>query len=388
MNSRERFLATMRFEPVDRGIAWEWHFMPATVARWHNEGLPSDVYLPTDSGGAWIAPDRGSGDQGARTLGAFFGLDMGQPYCQGQTANVPLNTGMLPGFQRRILRDSPERLVLIDAGGITQEVIKGIEPAMPRFLDYPVHGREDFEALQRRYDAQAAARYAPDWSAYRRAIAERDFPLCLRFDGPFGRIRRWMGTTGMMYTLYDDPKLFEAMCAFHSAFLVDCLERTLSEVAVDYANIWEDMAYKNGPLISPAHVRRFMLPGYRQIVDCLRRHGVDIVFVDSDGNCDALIPIWLEAGINGLWPLEVAAGSDALRYRREYGRELLLVGGIDKRELSKGLDDVRQEVMRKVPAMVTSGGYIPTVDHSVPPDVPLENYIVYREMLGELLAGR
>jgi len=387
MNSRERFLATMRFEPVDRGIAWEWHFMPATVARWHAEGLPDDVYLPTDASGAWVAPGTAKGDQSGRSLGAFFGLEKGQPYCQGMMANVPLNTGMLPGFRRRILHDSAERRVFVDAGGVTQEVIKGIEPAMPRFLDYPVHNREEFEALERRYDASQAKRFAPDWSAYRRAVAQRDCPLSLRFDGLFGRLRRWMGTTGMMYTLYDEPKLFEAMCAFHTEFLVDCLERTLSEVAVDYANIWEDMAYKNGPLISPTHVRRYMLPGYRRIVDCLRQHGVDIVFVDSDGNCDELISIWLEAGINGLWPLEVAAGSDALRYRREYGRDLLLVGGIDKRELSKGIDAVRQEVLRQVPAMLASGGYVPTVDHSVPPDVPFENYVAYHELLSEVSAA-
>jgi len=134
-------------------------------------------------------------------------------------------------------------------------------------------------------------------------------------------------------------------------------------------------------------VRRYMLPGYRRIVDCLRRHEVDIIFVDSDGNCDELIPIWLEAGINGLWPLEVAAGSDALRYRREYGRDLLLVGGIDKRELRKGIDAVRQEVLRQVPAMLASSGYVPTVDHSVPPDVPFENYVAYRELLSELSAA-
>ena len=110
----------------------------------------------------------------------------------------------------------------------------------------------------------------PTGPAYRREIADHDYPLCLRFDGLFGRLRRWLGTTGLMYLLYDDAALFQAMCAFHTEFLLACIERTLNEIDVDYVNIWEDMAYKNGPLISPRHVRRFMLPGYRRIVDCLR----------------------------------------------------------------------------------------------------------------------
>ena len=137
--------------------------------------------------------------------------------------------------------------------------------------------------------------------------------------------------------------------------------------------------------MSPAHVRKYVLPGYRQIVDLLRAHGIDIIFVDCDGNIDLLIPIWLEAGINGVWPLEVAAGTDPLRLRKEYGHDLLLVGGIDKRELSKGREQVYAQVMRQVPHLNQSGGYIPTVDHSVPPDVPFENYVYFRRLLRELI---
>ena len=110
----------------------------------------------------------------------------------------------------------------------------------------------------------------------------------------------------------------------------------------------------------------------------------DLVFVDCDGNLDLLVPIWLEAGINGVWPIEVAAGMSPVALRQEYGRDLLLVGGIDKRELSKGREQVYAEVMAKVPYLNESGGYIPTVDHSVPPDVPLDNYLYFRQLLRDL----
>jgi uroporphyrinogen decarboxylase len=152
-------------------------------------------------------------------------------------------------------------------------------------------------------------------------------------------------------------------------------------------NIWEDMAYKAGSLISPRVVRNLMLPGYRRICDKLRSHGIDVIFVDCDGNIDELVPIWLEAGINGVWPLEAASGMNPVDLRRQYGRDLLLVGGIDKRELSKGLDEVKVEVQRVVPALYAEGGYIPTVDHSVPPDVPWRNYAYFRRLLGEIAQG-
>ncbi len=109
--------------------------------------------------------------------------------------------------------------------------------------------------------------------------------------------------------------------------------------------------------------------------------------MDCDGNIEQLIPLWLEAGINGVWPLEVAAGMDALRLRQRYGRDLLLVGGIDKRELARDRAAVHAEVLRQVPCLNEQGGYIATVDHSVPPDVPFDNYVYFRELLREL-AGR
>ena len=157
-----------------------------------------------------------------------------------------------------------------------------------------------------------------------------------------------MGLENLLLTIYDDPLLFEAMCIFHTEFVLDTVGQAVEEVDIDYVNIWEDMAFKTGPLMSPAHVRKYMLPGYRQIVDLLRANGIDTIFVDCDGNLDQLIPIWLEAGINGVWPIEVAAGMDPVKLRQTYGQDLLLVGGIDKRELSKDKEAIRTEVMKKV----------------------------------------
>jgi uroporphyrinogen-III decarboxylase len=141
--------------------------------------------------------------------------------------------------------------------------------------------------------------------------------------------------------------------------------------------LWEDMCYNKGPLISPAHFRQFLTPHYRRLTELLRRHGIDIVFVDSDGRVDELIPLWLDAGVNGISPIEIGTtGADPLRYRREFGRDLLMFGGVDKRILAHSPAAIEAEITRLMPLM-EDGGFILAPDHKVPPDVPLAHYQHY-----------
>jgi hypothetical protein len=371
MNARERFLAVMHYQPVDRLPLWEWHFLPDTITRWHGEGLPAHIRLDLPH----AHPD---------SLASYLGLDRGQPYCQGCVELVPVNTAMLPHFDVQVLQEDGEKQTLVDADGVKKLILKHITPAMPQFLDFPVHNRADFAAMVKRYDPSTEGRYPADWPAYAAQVTGRDYPLGLTFDGYVGRLRSWLGLEGLCYLLADDPLLVAEMCEFHTEFILAAIRRALADVTIDYVNIWEDMAYKAGSLISPKVVRALMLPGYKRICVELRAHGIDIIFVDCDGNIDELIPIWLEAGINGLWPLEAASGMDPVALRKHYGRDLLLVGGIDKRELSRGPHAVQAEVARIAPA-IAGGGYIPTVDHSVPPDVPWQNYTYFRRLSADLL---
>ena len=113
----------------------------------------------------------------------------------------------------------------------------------------------------------------------------------------------------------------------------------------------------------------------------LRGYGIDVFSVDCDGNIDELIPIWLEAGINGMLPCEVAAGMDVVKMRKKYGRDIWIVGGIDKRALAQGRRAIDDEIYAKVPFMLENGGYIPSIDHEVPHDISLSNYRYYLEQL-------
>lgn len=137
------------------------------------------------------------------------------------------------------------------------------------------------------------------------------------------------------------------------------------------------MAYNKGSLVSPSFVKKYMIPHYKKITELLHSYGVDIIILDSDGNIWELIPMWLDCGINGVTPNEVAAGMDVIKMRKRFGKRLIIIGGIDKRVLVKSKRVIEQEIQRKVGTLLKQGGYFPRIDHSIPPNVPFENYLHY-----------
>ena len=116
-----------------------------------------------------------------------------------------------------------------------------------------------------------------------------------------------------------------------------------------------------------------MTPYYRRTVGKAREHGQTLFMVDSDGDIRKLIPSWLAVGVNGFVPCEVAAGMDVGEIRQAYGRDVLLFGGIDKRALATGGDALKREIERRA-RVAADGGYIPAVDHNIPPDVSWANF--------------
>ncbi|MGD9081067.1 MAG: hypothetical protein PVG96_17105, partial [Desulfobacterales bacterium] len=90
----------------------------------------------------------------------------------------------------------------------------------------------------------------------------------------------------------------------------------------------------------------------------------------------------LKWGFNCLWACEV--NIDVMDYRslrKEFGRDLRLIGGIDLDALRKDKAAIRQEIEEKVPPLIAEGGFIPLADGRVRADVPFENYVYYRQLL-------
>jgi uroporphyrinogen decarboxylase len=360
MNARERYHATAAFAPADRTFLlppWPWE---QTLKRWRREGLPVDA-----------------------DLAACFGTDV--------EAGFPLamqgryGPHLWPPLQRQVLSQTDQYEVVRDEEGNTVRLFRD-DPAqsMPEWIEYPMRDRDDWEQVIRpRLDAALAGRHpvGADLDRLVRGYESRDYPLGVWCGSLYGWPRSFMGVERLSLMFYDDPHLVHEMCEHIADFAVATLTPLLQRVRFDLAYIWEDMAGKAGPLCSPATYRAFCLGPLKRVTALLHRHGVHHIIVDSDGNNDALVPLWLEAGITGLRFFEVAAGCDAVAARRQYGQDLIIQGAIDKRALAQGPAAIQREVLSKVPWLCQQGGYFPVVDHLVPPDVSLENYRCYARLL-------
>jgi len=388
MNTRERFLATFRFAPCPRTPRWELGYWPGTIQRWYREGLPG-TQQETRNKEPWAGWVRGNGQAGELDLGqhdfprdrdvrAYFGLDK-------DAVAVEISSIPDPPFETTTLEETDQYLIHRDKYGVLCRTLKP-EQGMPEWIDFPVHDRREWERFKtERYQPILSARVPADWELRLAAYRTRDFPLCLgrSLTGFFGTARQILGLEKLLMTFYDDPAWIHEILDSLADFYVSLYDQVLSQVKVDYAVHWEDMCFKNGPLISPRLFTEFMLEPYKRLTGLLRDHGVDIILVDTDGDARKLIPLFLEGGVTGIYPFEVQSHMDVAEIRGLYPR-LCMQGGIDKKALTAGEAAIDQELEERVPVVLT-GGYIPHVDHGVPPDVSWDNFRYYRRKLDAML---
>jgi uroporphyrinogen decarboxylase len=148
-------------------------------------------------------------------------------------------------------------------------------------------------------------------------------------------------------------------------------------------HFWEDICFNTGPMISPDFFRNRVVPRYRQITEVLKAYDIDTVIVDCDGYIEPLVAAWLDGGVNIMFPLERAGRSDPVALRRKFGPRVLLMGGIDKRKIALGGDEIVRELEYLAP-LVDEGGFVPHCDHLCPADVSLENYRFYLQKKREI----
>jgi uroporphyrinogen decarboxylase len=372
MTPRERFVRTLTFGAPDR-VYYEFGLpRRATMEAWYLQGLPR-----MSAAGDYSYPPE---------LRAFVGMD--PSFWQ---AVVPVNLGIYPAFEERILEETGRGRVWSDANGITM-LDAGAHLNTPGFrtrsyVAHPVRTRADWLQMRPRFDPSTLVRYPENWDAQAAALRQRDDPIMMTVNSLFWKARDWVGFEDLCRMLYDDPRLVHDMMEHVTEFIMEVLERALRDVGLDAVMLNEDMSYKTASMISPAMFREFMLPRYKRLVAFFKRHNVSVVLVDSDGCVAQLIPLWLEAGIDATFPIEAAAANDVIAYRQKYGKRLGFFGCIDKREI-RSRERTFIEVMRKVPWLIEQGGYLPSIDHAVPPDVPLRSYLYMCELIKALAEVR
>ena len=353
MNSRERFRACARFEPVDRAFRWEMHPFPETLKRWHAEGMPEDAHLSQ-----------------------IVGYDFFE--------QVRINLNLAPAFTEETLETTDEYRIYRAADGVIKKLrLDTPPPAMPQYVRYPLETRDDWKQLLKRLDPASPSRLPEWWELMKPVYEHVAHPVGVPAGSLFGWLRNWAGIEGIATMLYDDPALVVEMMDHLTELILHVLRQVVFDVQFDFACMWEDMAYKTASLISPRHVEELMVPRYMRITDLLHEAGIDVIMLDSDGNVDELIPLWLACGINFIYPMEVAAGMDVLALREKHGRELIIGGGMDKRVLSGGKAGIRVMVEEKR-ELIAGGGYFPGVDHAIPPDISWENFLYYRQLLADI----
>ena len=382
MTDKERFHATMRFEPCDRPPYWEQGFWGGAVDRWYREGMPrrhgvegDPAYGDTVRG---PATPIGPGDTLCPDVAEGAGLDK-------PCLKIPVELYLCPAFEGEVLEEGQESDVVRDEMGIVKQSPKA-KDSVQHFLSWPVTDLEDFERVAaERLDPSTDARYPADWEdrirkldAYDGVVALGGYPC-----GFFGAPRYLMGEVALLMGFLERPELVARIVDHLADLWAAIYDRVLSQVRADCIHIWEDMSFRNGPLISPALFESFLVPAYRKVTDVARSHGVEVILVDTDGDCRSLMPLFVDGGVTGIYPFEVQAGMD-VRQIREAFPEVQIMGGVDKREIAGGPDRIDAELAKRIPGMVSKGGYIPMADHQVPPDVSWENYRYYRRRVAEM----
>ncbi len=358
MTHRERFLKTYRFEPVDHVPDMEFGYWDDTFTRWHAEGLPEQIN------------DNAIADK-------YFGF--------APLAGVPVNVELLPFFEERVVEETATHKIIINDFGVKCQIHKDGTDGIPRFLDWTLKTPDDWEIFKERLNPHDPARYPDNWDETVEALNNSTVPVQVAAGSLFGRIRDWMGFENIAVAIMEQPEWVEQMMEDITQLSCTVLQEAARHVRIDCAMFWEDMAFRGGPMISPKLFRELMTPRYKRITDVLKQAGCEVFIVDCDGDITLLVEHWLAGGVNCMFPVEIAAGTDPYQLREQYGRDVLLLGGVNKRALAQDRAAIRAEVDR-VAKLVEQGGFIPHVDHRVPPDVSYDDYLYYlqykREVLG------
>ena len=189
---------------------------------------------------------------------------------------------------------------------------------------------------------------------------------------------------GFEETLMDyalDPGFLADMAHVHIDLVLETLEKAIQhDIKPDGILFAEDLGINTGPMFSPKVYEKVLFPEHRRVGDFLHKNDITY-FIHSDGDIREFIPRLIDAGVQVLQPLEARAGLDVRLLKEEYGKALSYMGNISVENMAASRETLEDEVRTKLAAAMPGGGYIYHSDHSVPSEVPFENYLYLMELL-------
>jgi hypothetical protein len=382
MNNRERILAVLNYKKYDCLPVVHFGFWGETLQKWAAEG-----HISFEEAKAW-----GDGNPTDAVLGQKLGFD-----CNYYSCFHPAS-GLHPCFESKILKTFPDgSMHVLDGGGV---IVLRMPDAgsIPSEIDHLLKGRKEWEEhYMHRFQFspdrifKAKVRVNDEMIAFDEGGMEflksdkRDYLYGLHCGSLFGQIRNIIGVENCSYLYIDDEPLFDEIISTVGELAFQCVKTALETGAkFDFAHFWEDICYKNGPLVTPAVFDEKVGPHYKRISALLNQYGINIVSLDCDGLIDSLIPTWLNNGVNTMFPIEVGTWNASIGpWRRKYGQDLRGVGGMNKNVFSGDYSSVDAEIERLKP-LIALGGYIPCPDHRIAPDAKWDNVIYYCDKMRKL----
>jgi uroporphyrinogen decarboxylase len=193
--------------------------------------------------------------------------------------------------------------------------------------------------------------------------------------GAFDLMTPVCGHENLLVGMAMEPDWIRAMCDLYVTITLELLAILFDREGLpDGMWVWDDLGFKRRPFMSPAMYKELIYPGHKRLFDFAHARNLPVI-LHADGLVESLVPHLIEAGLDCLQPIEVKAGMDLLKMKKQFGKRLAFIGGMDARELiSNDLARVENELQSKLPAAMAGSGYILQVDHSVSSQVDYETY--------------
>lgn len=283
-----------------------------------------------------------------------------------------INIDISPRMSEITLEETDRYYIRTSPWGVTMKHFKE-EDSTPEFLDFTITTQEAWDQAKKQMTLEDDR---IPWEMLRQNYdkwrAEGRWIRAVFWFG-FDVTHSWMmGTENTLIAMMEEPELVE-----------DMFDTYLSRCETLFSRIWDagyhfdeifwydDMGYKGTTFFSPNMYRSMLQPYHKRAVDWAHNRGI-YAQLHSCGDVMTLLPDIVATGVDALNPLEVKAGMDAFKIKKEYGDRLVLHGGINA-VLWNDKDAILEEIDRKVPVLKENGGFIFSSDHSIPNSVSLEN---------------
>jgi uroporphyrinogen decarboxylase len=360
MTDRERFHRQMHYQAVDRCFNMEFGYWDENFVEWpifYENGIRSNEEA-----------DR------------FFNFD--------RIDGIGGRVWMEPPFEERVVEERDQTLVLVNPDGLLAEVPKDGHDTIPHYIRSSVVTPADWARVKaERFRLDDPARAVDVAALQAQHPAGRDYPLGINTGSMIGKVRDMLTFEGLAFAIYDYPEMVEDMVETACQLVEQSLDQLLPHFDFDFAAGWEDICYKSGPIVHPKWFRRVVTPRYQRIHQKLQAHGIDLWWVDCDGDVRPILRHMMDGGINCLFPFEVNSCTHPADLLNGYGTDLRIMGGFDKIEMGKGRAAIDAYMDTLVP-LVARGGYIPFCDHRCPPNVAPEDYLYYLDRKEQMFGMR